>query len=174
MIDGSGFTTDSNISWKLVNSQAQIPLYGYFQSNNAGGFNDVIFTDNLDADSYKLYFGSDVNNDDKFDVGAPTTYVEIDIPCPIVQQQVPTQQLPSIQQQPTQHSGINWGAICRALQGHISEPCETLTTSDGYILTQEGKRVVACFLGGALLLAADKTGVAFEVAKQLASEVTCG
>ena len=30
----------------------------------------------------KMYFGTDANNDNKFDVGAPTTYANITMPCP--------------------------------------------------------------------------------------------
>ena len=45
--------------------------------------------------------------------------------------------------------GINWLAICRipAVDIFLSEPCETLTTPDGYTLTAEGERVVRC-IGG--------------------------
>ena len=82
VINANGFAPNSNVNWKLVNSEAQIPLYGYFQTNSTGGFNDVTFADDLKADSYKMYFGTDANNDNKFDVGAPTTYANITIPCP--------------------------------------------------------------------------------------------
>jgi hypothetical protein len=150
-------------------------LYGYFSTSDVGGFSDVISTDELNEDSYKIYFGPDNNNDNYFDVGAPTTYANITIPCPTVQQQVPTQQPPSTQQTPSQHKGVNWGAVCRSLDSFISEPCETLTSSNGYVLTQEGKRVVACFLGGALLLMADKVVPgALQAAKELVPQVNCG
>ena len=82
VINANGFAPDSNVNWKLVNSKSQIPLYGYFQTNSTGGFNDVTFADDLKADSYKMYFGTDANNDNKFDAGAPTTYANITIPCP--------------------------------------------------------------------------------------------
>lgn len=82
VINANGFGPNSNVNWKLVNSEAQIPLYGYFQTNSTGGFNDVTFADDLKADSYKMYFGTDANNDNKFDVGTPTTYANITIPCP--------------------------------------------------------------------------------------------
>ncbi|MGB8172183.1 MAG: hypothetical protein WCF01_06110 [Nitrososphaeraceae archaeon] len=82
VINANGFAPNSNVNWKLVNSKAEIPLYGYFQTNITGGFNDVTFADDLKADSYKMYFGTDANNDNKFDVGAPTTYANITIPCP--------------------------------------------------------------------------------------------
>ena len=81
VINANGFAPNSNVNWKLVNSESQIPLYGYFQTNSTGGFNDVTFADDLKADSYKMYFGTDANNDNKFDVGAPTTYANITIPC---------------------------------------------------------------------------------------------
>ena len=81
VINANGFAPHSNVNWKLVNSKAQIPLYGYFQTNSTGGFNDVTFADDLKADSYKMYFGTDANNDNKFDVGASTTYDNITIPC---------------------------------------------------------------------------------------------
>ena len=35
---------------------------------------------------------------------------------------------------------------------YIIEPCGTLVTPDGYGLTTEGLRVLACFAGGALVL----------------------
>lgn len=82
VINANGFAPNSNVNWKLVNSKSQIPLYGYFQTNSTGGFNDVTFADDLKADSYKMYFGTDANNDNKFDAGAPTTYANITIPCP--------------------------------------------------------------------------------------------
>jgi hypothetical protein len=82
VINANGFAPNSNVNWKLVNSEAQIPLYGYFQTNSTGGFNDVTFADDLKADSYKMYFGTDANNDNKFDLGAPTTFANITIPCP--------------------------------------------------------------------------------------------
>jgi len=49
-------------------------------------------------------------------------------------------------------SGIDWLTICRnpLVDKYIVEPCETLTSSDGYQLTEEGKRVLICLLGGGL------------------------
>ena len=78
---GKGFHANSNVNWKLINSQDGIPLYGYFQTNHAGGFNDSIFADDMNADSYKIAFGHDVNNDNKFDVDTPIVFVNLEIPC---------------------------------------------------------------------------------------------
>ena len=33
VINANGFAPNSNVNWKLVNSESQIPLYGYFQTN---------------------------------------------------------------------------------------------------------------------------------------------
>jgi hypothetical protein len=82
VINANGFGPSSNVNWKLVDSKGQIPLYGYFQTNATGGFNDVTFADDLKPDSYKMYFGTDSNNDNKFDPGAPTPYANITLPCP--------------------------------------------------------------------------------------------
>ena len=52
----------------------------------------------------------------------------------------------------------------------IVEPCDTLTTSGGYVLTPEGKRVVGCILGAGVLLLADPTGRALIEAQSLARD----
>lgn len=82
VINVNGFGPNSNVNWKLVDSHNQIPLYGYFQTNGTGGFNEVTFADDLKADIYKMVFGTDANNDNKFDKGAPIVYANVTIPCP--------------------------------------------------------------------------------------------
>lgn len=81
VINANGFTPNSNVNWKLVNSESQIPLYGYFQTNSTGGFNDVTFVDDMKSGNYKVYFGSDANNDNKFDAGSQIVYTNLTIPC---------------------------------------------------------------------------------------------
>jgi hypothetical protein len=76
---------------------------------------------------------------------------------------------------------INWLGICRipVVDALLSEPCETLTTPDGYTLTKEGERVVGCivglFGGSAALMIADPSGSALGTAQQLglSSAVGC-
>ena len=45
-----------------------------------------------------------------------------------------------------QQNRIDWGEICRTPQidALITEPCEYLITPDGYNLTPEGQRILAC------------------------------
>jgi hypothetical protein len=81
VINANGFAPDSNVAWKMVNSNSRIPLYGYFGTNSTGGFNDVTFADDLPEDKYKMYFGDDTDNDGTFDIGAKRVYANVTIPC---------------------------------------------------------------------------------------------
>ena len=81
VINANGFTPNGTVAWKFVGSDSKIPLYGYFESNSTGGFNDVTFADDLKEDHYKLYFADDVNTDGTFDIGATRVYANVTIPC---------------------------------------------------------------------------------------------
>ena len=78
----NGFMPNSTVAYKFVTSDNKIPLYGYFETNSTGGFNDVTFADDLKEGNYKLYFGDDANNDNVFDIGAKRIYANVTIPCP--------------------------------------------------------------------------------------------
>jgi len=77
----NGFKPNSTVAYKFVGSDSKITLYGYFQTNNTGGFNDVTFADDLKNDHYKLYFADDANSDGVFDIGAKRIYQNLTIPC---------------------------------------------------------------------------------------------
>jgi hypothetical protein len=81
VINANGFKANSNVAYKFVDSNSKIPLYGYFETNNTGGFNDVTFADDLKEDKYKLYFADDANSDGTFDIGAKKVYANVSIPC---------------------------------------------------------------------------------------------
>ena len=82
VMNANGFMPNSTVAYKFVTSESKIPLYGYFETNSTGGFNDVTFADDLKEGNYKLYFGDDANNDNVFDVGAKRIYANVTIPCP--------------------------------------------------------------------------------------------
>ena len=82
VINANGFKPNSTVAWKFVDSESKIPLYGYFETNSTGGFNDVTFADDLKNGIYKLYFADDANNDNVFDIGAKRVFTNITIPCP--------------------------------------------------------------------------------------------
>ena len=81
VINANGFKANSNVAYKFVGNDSKIPLYGYFETNSTGGFNDVTFADDLREDKYKLYFGDDSNSDGTFDLGAKRIYANVSIPC---------------------------------------------------------------------------------------------
>ena len=81
VINANGFKANSTIAYKFVDSNSTIPLYGYFETNQTGGFNDVTFADDLRPDKYKLYFADDANSDGVFDIGAKRIYANLSIPC---------------------------------------------------------------------------------------------
>ena len=81
VINANGFKANSTVAYKFVGNDSKIPLYGYFETNNTGGFNDVTFADDLKQDKYKLYFGDDANSDGAFDIGAKRIYANVSIPC---------------------------------------------------------------------------------------------
>jgi hypothetical protein len=81
VMNANGFKANSTVAYKFVDSDSKIPLYGYFETNRTGGFNDVTFADDLKPDKYKLYFADDANSDGTFDIGAKRIYANVSIPC---------------------------------------------------------------------------------------------
>ena len=81
VINANGFKANSTVAYKFVGSDSKILLYGYFETNSTGGFNDVTFADDLKEDKYKLYFADDANSDGTFDIGAKKIYANVSIPC---------------------------------------------------------------------------------------------
>jgi hypothetical protein len=80
-INANGFEPESNVAWKLVDESQKVPLYGYFATNATGGFLEPTTIDDVPEGNYKIYFGTDTNNDGKFD--APSNvYANLTIPCP--------------------------------------------------------------------------------------------
>jgi len=82
VMNANGFTPNGTVAYKFVDSDSKIPLYGYFETNSTGGFNDVTFADDLKEGNYKLYFADDTNNDNIFDIGSKRIYANVTIPCP--------------------------------------------------------------------------------------------
>jgi hypothetical protein len=53
---------------------------------------------------------------------------------------------------PGTNNGFNWLNFCKIsiVDSFITEPCNTLTSPDGYTLTTEGQKVLGCIGGGTL------------------------
>jgi hypothetical protein len=90
VMNANGFKSNSTVAYKFVGSDSKITLYGYFETNNTGGFNDVTFADDLKEDHYKLYFADDANDDGTFDIGAKRIYANVTIPCENQSEAVPS------------------------------------------------------------------------------------
>lgn len=142
----SGFSPSSTVAYKFVDSQTRIPLYGYFETDVTGAFNDVTFADNLPDGQYKIYFGDDTNNDNVFDIGARRVYANVTIPC-LTAGQTPLTSSTSAPQ-------IQWLNVCESIEWGLVNTCETYVTPGG-TLTQEGERAKNCISNGALMQECD-------------------
>jgi hypothetical protein len=80
--NASGFEPNAQINWKLNTIENKTPTYGYFQSNNAGGFNESVFVGDLRDGHYKMYFGTGSNVNVFIDANSYLAYANITMPCP--------------------------------------------------------------------------------------------
>ncbi len=79
LIKANGFAADSIVSWKLVNSDGNAPLTGYFHTDSNGEVKDQTTIADVKKGHYKLYIGDDKNNDGKLD--SEISQLDITIPC---------------------------------------------------------------------------------------------
>ena len=80
-IIANGFKPNRTVDWQIVNSKGDVPLFGYFNSNMSGGFNETTYADDLTKGRYKMYFGTDSNNDNIMDTNVTRIYVNLTLPC---------------------------------------------------------------------------------------------
>lgn len=80
-LSANSFNSNSTVAWKLVNSNQSIPVYGYFRTNNTGGFSDYTFLNDIGPDKYKIYVADDADNDNKFDTFNRIAYANLTVPC---------------------------------------------------------------------------------------------
>ena len=78
-VKSKGVEADSILSWKVVDSDGKALLTGYFHADSKGEVIDQINTDEVKKGHYKLYFGSDKNNDGELD--SEVSQSDITIPC---------------------------------------------------------------------------------------------
>ena len=77
----NGFNNNSNIYWEFINSTGTVDTYGYFDSNETGGFNDYIIADGMFPDDYTVKFFDDKNNDYIKDSNGKEVILKYKIPC---------------------------------------------------------------------------------------------
>ena len=82
LINAKGFEPNGVLAWKLVDSDGNAPLIGYFHIDANGKVKDTTSIDDVKLGHYKLQVGDDRNIDFKFDSPSPTpTQSNITIPC---------------------------------------------------------------------------------------------
>ena len=82
IINAKGFEPNGVLAWKLVDSDGNAPLIGYFHIDTNGKVKDTTAIDDVKLGHYKLQVGDDRNIDFKFDSPSPTpTQSNITIPC---------------------------------------------------------------------------------------------
>jgi len=79
LIKANGFEPNSILAWKLVDSDGNVPLTGYFHTDDNGEVRDQTAIDDVAKGDYKLQFGEDANNDGQFD--SDISQSDITIPC---------------------------------------------------------------------------------------------
>lgn len=77
----NGFNSNGNIHWEFINSTGVVDTFGYFDSNETGGFNDYIIADDMQPDNYTLRFFDDKNNDYIKDMNGKEIIINYEIPC---------------------------------------------------------------------------------------------
>jgi hypothetical protein len=59
----NGFNLNRNVHWEFVNSKGNIDAYGYFGTDEFGGFDKYIIADKMKSGNYTLRFFDDKNKD---------------------------------------------------------------------------------------------------------------
>ncbi len=81
----NGFEPNSNVGWKVVHPETQaIPTYGYFSTNNTGGFSESAYIESeseLVEGKYEIQFFDDADNDGNADQGKREFIVSMSVPC---------------------------------------------------------------------------------------------
>jgi hypothetical protein len=55
----NGFNLNRNVHWEFVNSKGNIDAYGYFGTDEFGGFDKYIIADEMKSGNYTLRFFDD-------------------------------------------------------------------------------------------------------------------
>jgi hypothetical protein len=77
----NGFNPNGNVHWEFVNSKGNIDVYGYFETDEFGGFDEYIITDEMRPDTYTLRLFDDQNNDFIKDPNGSEIILNYQIPC---------------------------------------------------------------------------------------------
>ncbi len=77
----NGFNGNGNVHWEFVNPEGKKEMYGYFDTNETGGFDDYTIAEHFEPTTYILRFFDDKNNDFIKDTNASEVLLNYKVPC---------------------------------------------------------------------------------------------
>ncbi len=77
----TGFSPNGNVHWEFIDSKANIDSYGYFETDEFGGFEEYIIAEVTKPDIYILRFFDDKNNNFLKDFNGSEVIINYQIPC---------------------------------------------------------------------------------------------
>lgn len=77
----NSFKPNGNVYWEFIDSEGEKGLYGYFKTNQTGGFNEYTFAEQLESDTYTVRFFDDKNNDYVPDPKGAEFLLKYPVPC---------------------------------------------------------------------------------------------
>ena len=76
-----GFSPNGNVHWEFIDSKGNIDSYGYFETDEFGGFEEYIIAEVIKPDIYTLRFFDDKNNNFLKDFNGAEVIINYQIPC---------------------------------------------------------------------------------------------
>ena len=76
-----GFNPNGNVHWEFIDSKGNIDSYGYFETDEFGGFEEYIIAEVIKPDIYTLRFFDDQNNNFLKDFNGSEVIINYQIPC---------------------------------------------------------------------------------------------
>src|SRR5215210_6897845 len=77
----NGFNPNGNVHWEFIDSKGKIDSYGYFETDEFGGFEEYIIAEVIKPDIYTLRFFDDKNNNFLKDFNGSEVIINYQIPC---------------------------------------------------------------------------------------------
>ena len=77
----NGFSPNGNVHWEFIDSKGNIDSYGYFETDEFGGFEEYIIAEVIKPDIYTLRFFDDKNNNFLKDFNGSEVIINYQVPC---------------------------------------------------------------------------------------------
>lgn len=77
----NGFSPNGNVHWEFIDSKGNIDSYGYFETDEFGGFEEYIIVEVIKPDIYTLRFFDDKNNNFLKDFNGSEVIINYQVPC---------------------------------------------------------------------------------------------